>query len=342
MKKIYPKIVKKGFSLTKSAKIGVAIGTTAMATSVLGGVAYAANTNPSGPPAKGIVSSCSVTGVQDECNAAINYANAHYGGSGKTTILKIEADTEAHGGTTTHEVFDIRLQAPNGSIYVVHVLRNENNDSVWWSNLAENQSATSSSTSSSTTPSSTSSSSSSGSSPDHSSSTAPSSSGSSPDHSSSSSSTAPSSGGNDTPQISASQANTIATNFAQSQGDQVLGVKHTQLNSNGQKDYYQVKLQLGSNGNKSGTVNVWVDATSSSGVVTAASGSGIQYRNPNIVSPATAQSNALATTGGGSVYKTQINGGKWKWYWVFVRNGSTKYKVGVSAASGVVTQSKIS
>lgn len=155
MKKIYPKIVKKGFSLTKSAKIGVAIGTTAMATSVLGGVAYAANTNPSGPPAKGIVSSCSVTGVQDECNAAINYANAHYGGSGKTTILKIEADTEAHGGTTTHEVFDIRLQAPNGSIYVVHVLRNENNDSVWWSNLAENQSTTSSSTSSSTTPSST-------------------------------------------------------------------------------------------------------------------------------------------------------------------------------------------
>ena len=118
----------------------------------------------------------------------------------------------------------------------------------------------------------------------------------------------------------------------------MLGVKHEQVKSSGPKDYYQVKLQLGSNGKRKGTANVWVDATSSAGTVTAASGSGLSYRDATVVSPATAEASAVTAAGGGTAYKVSLNGGKWRWYWVFVRNGSAKDKVGVDAVTGVVTQ----
>lgn len=257
---------------------------------------------------------CAVAG--DECTNAINYANANDGGG--ATVLAVEADTEAHGGTVTHRVFDIRMQTKNG-IYNIHVYRNDNapySDAVWWQNLAENQNA-------------------SGSSGGGSSSTSGSGGGST---GSTGSTGSPSSAGSDSPQISASQAATDATNFVTSQGRQVLSVKHNQLNSQGQKDYYQVKLQLGQNGRNAGTTNVWVDATSSPGTVTADSGSGLSYRDQNLVPAATAQANAVKAAGGGSAYKTNLNGGKWRWYWVFVRNGSTKYKVGVDAVTGAITQ----
>ena len=251
---------------------------------------------------------CAIAG--DECTNAINYANTNDGGG--ATVLTVEADTEAHGGTITHRVFDIRMQTNNG-VYNVHVYRNDNapyNDAVWWQNLAENQNPG----------------------------------GGSGDGSGggSGSGGGETSGGgstsSDSPQISASQAATDATNFATGQGRQVLSVKHNQLKSQGQKDYYQVKLQLGENGRNAGTTNVWVDATSSAGTVTAASGSGLTYRDPNLVPVATAQANAVKAAGGGTAYKTNLNGGKWRWYWVFVRNGGTKYKVGVDAVTGVVTE----
>ena len=251
---------------------------------------------------------CAIAG--DECTNAISYANAHDGGGAR--VLAVEADTEAHGGTVTHRVFDIRVQTNNG-VFVEHVYRNDNSpysDSVWWQSTAENQNPNSNP---------------SGNSPDHHDN--------SPDHHSSGSV-------GDSPQVSASQAVTDATNFVTAQGYQVLYVKHNQLKSSGQKDYYQVKLQLGQDGRKAGTTNVWVDATSSAGTVTAASGSGLSYLDAGIVSPATAEANAVAATGGGSAYKWNINGGKWRWYWVFVRNGGTKYKVGVDAVTGVVTQVK--
>ncbi len=254
---------------------------------------------------------CAVAG--DECTNAINYANANDGGG--ASVLAVEADTEAHGGTVTHRVFDIRMKTNNG-IYSIHVYRNDNapySDSVWWQKLAENQNAGGGTSGGST-------------------------------GGTSGGSTGGTSGGStgatvsDSPAISATQAATDATNFVTGQGRQVLGVKHNQLKSQGQKDYYQVKLQLGENGRKSGTTNVWVDATSSAGTVTAASGSGLSYRDGNLVPAATAQANAVKAAGGGNAYKTNINGGKWRWYWVFVRNGSTKYKIGVDAVTGAVTQ----
>ncbi|MHB1469242.1 MAG: hypothetical protein ACYCX7_08800, partial [Solirubrobacteraceae bacterium] len=298
---------------------------------------------------------CAIAG--DECTNAIAYANAHDGGG--ATVLAVEADTEAHGGAVTHRVFDIRMQTKNG-VYVVHVYRNDNapySDAIWWQKLAENQhpggeSGSEASSESGSEASGESGSEASGKSRDHSKSSGESrdhskssgesrdhskSSGESRDHSKSSGESASSSGeqagsiGSDSPQISAEQAATDATQFVVGQSHEVLSVKHNQLKSQGQKDYYQVKLQLGENGQKAGTTNVWVDATSSAGTVTAASGSGLDYRDPNLVSASTAQANAVKAVGGGSAYKTNVNGGKWRWYWVFVRNGSTKYKVGVDA-----------
>ncbi len=267
---------------------------------------------------------CAIAG--DECTGAINYANANDGGG--VSVLAVEADTEAHGATVAHRVFDIRMQTNNG-IYNIHVYRNDNapySDGVWWQSRAENQSPTRISSGS---PSDTS--------PDTSASTDATTPDASPDQPSGLGSSVASTGP-DSPRITASQAASDATSFAVSQGYEVLGVKHEQLKSSGQKDYYQVKLQLGQNGQNYGTTNVWVDATSTPGTVTAASGSGLDYRDATIVSPATAQASATAATGGGSVYKTSLHGGKWRWYWVFVRDGGTKYKVGVDAVTGVVTQ----
>ena len=251
---------------------------------------------------------CAIAG--DECTNAIDYANANDGGG--ATVLAVEADTETHGGTVSHRVFDIKMQTNNG-VYNLTVYRNDNapyNDAVWWQHLAENQTPGGGSNGGSG----------------------------SSDGSGSGGSSSAGASGLDSPQISASQAATDATSFVTNQGRQVLWVKHNQLKSQGQKDYYQVKLQLGANGKKAGTTNVWVDATTSTGTVTAASGSGLGYRDPNLVSAATAQANAVKAAGGGSAYKTSLNGQKWRWYWVFVRNGSTKDKVGVDAVTGAVTQ----
>ena len=80
---------------------------------------------------------CAIAG--DECTNAINYANAQDGGG--ASVLAVEADTEAHGGTVTHRVFDIRVSTNTG-VYVEHVFRNDNqpySDGIWWQSRAENQ-----------------------------------------------------------------------------------------------------------------------------------------------------------------------------------------------------------
>ncbi|MHB1988630.1 MAG: hypothetical protein ACYCSF_11710 [Acidimicrobiales bacterium] len=273
----------------------------------------------SGAPTHG-KTTCAIAG--DECTNAMNYANANDGGGAR--VLAVEADTETHGGTVSHRVFDFRMKTNKG-IYNLHVYRNDNaayKDGVWWQKRAENQNSSGGSDGS---PSDTS--------PDTSTSTDATTPDTSPDK--------PASGASstlDSPKISATQAASDATSFATNQGYQVLAVKKNRLNSSGQKVYYQIKLQLGQRGENHGTTNVWVDATSSPGTVTAAAGSGLDYRDTNLVSLAATQANATAATGGGSVYKTSINGGKWRWYWVFVRKASLKYKVGVDAVTGVVTQ----
>ena len=256
---------------------------------------------------------CAIAG--DECTNAIDYANANDGGG--ASVLAVEADTEAHGGAVAHRVFDIRVQA-NSGVYDLHVYRNDNapyNDAVWWQSRAENQNP--------------------GPSSDNSPGTSTSAPGTGADQPAGQGAAGPSPDG---PKISAGQAAADATSFVTAVGYEVLGVKHEQLKSSGQKDYYQVKLELGQKGDNHGTANVWVDATSSPGTVTAVSGGETEYRDANIVPPATAQADAISATGGGSVYKTSLHGGKWRWYWVFVRSASTKYKVGVDAATGVVTQ----
>ena len=310
----------------------VAVGAAVLAVAGSGALAVAPNVfAASSAPTQG-TTTCATAG--DECSNAIAYANANDGGG--ANVLAVEADTEAHGGTVTRRVFDVRLQTNNG-VYVEHVFRNDNapsSDGVWWQSRAENQNPSGSSTSA---PPSNSGGSSADNSPDASTSIDASSPDTSPDQPASQGASG-SSPASDSPQISANQAASDATSFVTSQGYQVLGVKHDQLKSSGQKDYYQVKLQLGQNGRKHGTTNVWVDATSSPGTVTAASGSGLDFRDASIVSPGTAQGNAVSATGGGTAYKTQINGGEWRWYWVFVRDGSARYKVGVAAATGKVTQ----
>ncbi len=143
--------------------------------------------------------------------------------------------------------------------------------------------------------------------------------------------------GSDVAASSVSQAEAHATTFATSHGFTVSRVKNYKLHAASQKIYYKVKLQLEQNGRKSATMVVWVDASTSSGTVTAASGQGLHWQATALASSNSAiaaASNAVS----GTEYKVSLHGGKWKWYWVYTRDGSAKYKVAVDAASGVVTQ----
>ncbi len=146
--------------------------------------------------------------------------------------------------------------------------------------------------------------------------------------------------GSDAASSSASQAESDATSFATSHGYKVMGVKNFKLHAKSQKVYYEVKLQLGQNSqnsHKHGTMNVWVDASTAAGTVTAASGDGLHWKAGAQVMSSSAVTDAEGAVSG-TEYKVSLHGGKWKWYWVFIRDGSTKYKVAVDAASGVVTQ----
>lgn len=64
--------------------------------------------------------------------AAVAYVDTTYPGSGQAAVLKTEADVE-HGVP----VYDVRVVAPDGHTYVVHV--RQSTDAVLSANLAENQ-----------------------------------------------------------------------------------------------------------------------------------------------------------------------------------------------------------
>ena len=64
--------------------------------------------------------------------AALSYVSQNYPGNGTAKILKTENDTE-HGVP----VFDIKVLAPNGLVYVVQV--NQSSNQVISAHLAENQ-----------------------------------------------------------------------------------------------------------------------------------------------------------------------------------------------------------
>lgn len=64
--------------------------------------------------------------------AALAYVTSTYPGSGTAQVLKTEPDVDR--GVA---VFDVRVLAPNGTIYVVHV--DQSSNAVLWVNPAENQ-----------------------------------------------------------------------------------------------------------------------------------------------------------------------------------------------------------
>lgn len=317
-------MVPRGGRTTKWASGLAVLGLAAGGVTVAAPSAFALSTAPTHGR-----STCASAG--DECRLAIAYANAHDGGG--ATVLAVEADTENYHGST-HRVFDIKIATTDG-VVVVHALRNDNapvSDGLWQTR----SDAPTPSTGSSTPPTAVTGNSSGDSSPDT---------GASPVGVTDAgpSSTTPSSNG--TAQLTATQAASDATAFATSRGYVVRGVKKEELSSHGPKEYYQVKLSLGATATPQGTMNVWVDATSTTGAVSAASADGTEYRDTTVVSPGVAQTNALAAIsgaangGGAVVYKTSdLQGGKWRWYWVFVRSAGAKYKVAVDAYSGVVTQ----
>ncbi|MHB8379090.1 MAG: hypothetical protein ACYDB2_04100 [Acidimicrobiales bacterium] len=79
-----------------------------------------------------VVADHALGGVSGADLAAVSYVNTNYPGSGVAIVLTTSADTEA--GVP---VYDVRIVAPNGSTYVVHV--QQSNDAVLSANLAENQ-----------------------------------------------------------------------------------------------------------------------------------------------------------------------------------------------------------
>ncbi len=276
---------------------------------LLGGVLPLATAQPvwagSRAPLRG-ATTCPVAG--DECAVALAYADARDGGG--ATVLAVEADTEAHGGTRARAVFDFRVRANDGT-FNVHVYRSDRapyRDRVWWQAHAEGGAPASPAPAS----------------------PAPA----SPALAEPAPVPAAVPGA---PALTEGRAVDDAVRFVTGLGYQVPAVKWAELSSTGRKDYYTVKLELAGPGEGS-TVKVWVDATSTAGTIAAARGDGLDYRDPNIVTPAAARAAAVAATGGGTAYKVRLHGEKWLWYRVSVRAGATAYEVAVDAFTAVVTQ----
>lgn len=236
--------------------------------------------------------------------AAVSYVTTNDPGNGQAHVLKTEPDVE-HGVS----VYDVRVLAPNGSIYVVHV--QQSNDAVLSASLAESQSTT----------------------------TAP---GEASPAGKSSDTTPEQGGASSTPttstgaQVSAQAAVQTAVQAVPNQA----GLKKDLLKARDGKDVYKVKLRL----NPRGTAVVWVDASTATPVVTAIQGHGYHIRDAKLVSATTADTNAVNAVGSGAtVLHTQLHRGKWPFYQVKVRTtAGTPETVWVSAATGAVTQMKAS
>ncbi len=312
--------------------VGAAAG---LALAVAGGVAVHAQARPRAQT----VYACSTAPatVMDDCAVAATYATANDGGA--STALTAEADTERHGGTIAIAVWDIRVQTPTG-IFVEHVSRQETGSgigTVLWQSRAENQNPPAAEPTPSPTSGATD-----ANGGDH---------GSDPgtDH-----------GGGDrsperqpaqnqpgttlVPQLSATAADSVATTWVtlHTSGATVT-VRNTKTKSNDGKDYYTVKLRIAaSTGGEGNGVTVWVDATTSSGTVTAVRGDGLAYSLPtsSLTTPAAADTAALAAVSASTMATpAQLQGEKWPVYQVRVRTASgAGDKVWVSAASGVITQ----
>ena len=306
-----------------------------------------------------------VSTVLDECQEAVAYASTHHPGSGQARVVAVEADTETHGGSVAHRVYDVRVLAPNGTTYVEHVLRNEAKDSVWWESVAEGQQAGSPA---GTTPPAGTTSGNAGATggangspekqapenqapekqaPEKQAPEKQAPENQAPENQAPEGSGKPVGISRQTiaPQITTSEASASATSFVQSQfpGAQVTGVKDVKSTAQNGKVYDKVKLLVSQGGSSPRTTNVWVDATSSAATVTAVEGGGLSYSDTSLISSTSADQAALAALGGGTVSGTSLHSGKWSYYQVKVvmANGA-KEKVRLSAATAVVTQVKAS
>ncbi len=92
------------------------IGAAAIGCAALGATALLPRSSGPSVPASLTTSTTTAAAAADQ--AALTYVSAHYAGSGTASVLKTEADTEK--GVP---VFDVRVLAPNGTVYVAHVNR---------------------------------------------------------------------------------------------------------------------------------------------------------------------------------------------------------------------------
>lgn len=122
------KVTKMMFALGGAAALAGA--TAAIATGT-----PAANGSPSTQALVAHVSLPNAAGPAAADRAAISYAKVHYRGSTAARVLATEPDTERG-----RAVYDVRVLAPNGAVYVVHVSRA--GSSVLWASKAEAQTAT--------------------------------------------------------------------------------------------------------------------------------------------------------------------------------------------------------
>lgn len=132
------------------------------------------------------------------------------------------------------------------------------------------------------------------------------------------------------------QAEAAAQAELGSLGAQGTTVSDAELISDGGEFYYLVELSLQGGGD----TKVWVDATSSSAVVTGVNGGGYQTTDSNLVSVATAGAAAVSVLGGGSVSSVTLVAGYWPYYEILVQEPNYLAKVAVSATTGVVVSIK--
>ena len=83
-------------------------------------------------PAKVRLAAASAPGAGGADRAAVNYVDSHYPGPGTAQMLKSEPDVDRD-----LPVYDVRVIAPNGTTYVIHV--RQSNDAVLFTNRAERQ-----------------------------------------------------------------------------------------------------------------------------------------------------------------------------------------------------------
>ncbi len=111
---------------------------------VAGGLTLASGGHQPGIPAVHLAAS-QVGGPAGADQTAVSYVNSHYPGGGAAQVLKSEPDVER--GVP---VYDVRVVAPNGTTYVVHVQRS--NDAVLSVNAAERQVTSATTTTTTTAP----------------------------------------------------------------------------------------------------------------------------------------------------------------------------------------------